>query len=218
MLHSNRQRHAPVIDFRPLRSSTAEVLSQELSLFVCEILLSRRRLDVIWDAPWRWDASHNVGHTQNRTKHLDQACFIMQNASFFSARPCPKHFELGVIIKSLRQAALKSFSAVSMDSMAQRQAKSSSFRKAPTRTLLGTKGIASRSVRTLLGAPGLTTRSKDATNGTKGIASNGAFGRYERGSWHRYSERSDVTDSFFAFRSPKSEDNGECNGAMASTE
>ena len=33
------------------------------------------------------------------------------------------------------------------------------------RTLLGAKGIATRSDRTLLGAPGLTTRSKDATNG-----------------------------------------------------
>ena len=31
------------------------------------------------------------------------------------------------------------------------------------RTLLGAKGIATRSVRTLLGAPGLTTRSRDAT-------------------------------------------------------
>ena len=38
------------------------------------------------------------------------------------------------------------------------------------RTLLGAKGIATRSDRTLLGAPGLTTRSKDATNGAPGIA------------------------------------------------
>ena len=34
-----------------------------------------------------------------------------------------------------------------------------------SRTLLGAKGIATRSDRTLLGAPGLTTRSKDATRG-----------------------------------------------------
>ena len=50
------------------------------------------------------------------------------------------------------------------------------------KNLIGAKGIATSnkcltsSNKKLLGAPGLTTRSKDATNGAKGIATNGARG------------------------------------------